>query len=517
MFRISKENICKMKKQRYTLKLFFVKSVIYAILAIIITCAVVGVYSFSKINEYINKIVENKLIDVSASVGSFIDNEKELFNLQQGEEYTEVYQRCVKKLREIRDITDITYIYVIRNDESGKTFFVIDADEEVPNPIGLEYIAEDIECRNIAFAGGYTISGISYYYEDFGTLISGYAPIKDDGGNVIAVVGVDYNIDELNEGINRTLIIYLLICAAISAVMVLIFIFLESIEYRGTQRSVNESIVEIRNVSAEVNGSSGELHKGSITLSKNANYSLSAVNEMSATMDETSAMVSQNSGNMQKAMEYFKESAFELHNSVEKMKEFNTSIEDIKISSGEIQKMTDFINDIAKKTKILALNAEVEAARVGEAGKGFGVVAKEVGDLAVNVASAAGNIKKIIEKNVALTKKTVSSSGEINKSLSSVNHKLINFSTIINEVSAASIEQDKGLKYLTNAASAIEQTVTSDADLANELKVSADMLINITKTLSESIDSIEKVMVIKPKRAFTKLSVKSEKRRQNIT
>lgn len=484
-----------MKNRRYTLKLFFIKSVIYAILAIIITCAIVGIYSFDKINEYMNLIVENKLIDVSASVASFVNNEKELFNLRQGEEHTDVYQRCVKKLREIKNLTNLMYIYIIRNDENGKTFYLIDTDEEVSNPIGAEYIAKDIEYRTIAFNGKHTISGVNYY-EEFGNLISGYAPIMDSSGNIIAVLVVDYSVDELNEGISRTLRIYLLICAAIAASIALIFILLESIEYHGTQKLVNESIVAIKNVTSDVSGSSKELHKGSMTISDNTNFSLSAVSEMSKTMDETSAMINQNSSNTQKATQYFEESALELRNSTEKMKELNSNIADIKISSDEIRKITEFINSIAKQTKILALNAEVEAARVGEAGKGFSVVAKEVGGLAQNVESAVENIKHIVAKNVMLTEKTVSNSSEINKALSSVNQRLSNFSTIIHEVSEAGVNQEKSLNYLTNATSTIEQTITSNANLANEIRISADTLIDITDTLTESIDNIEKVIVI---------------------
>lgn len=480
-------------KSRHTFKAFFIKSIFYAIFAIIITCIIVGIYSFNSINGYINQIMENKLIDVAISSAAFLNNEPELFELQAGDEYTDVYQRCLKKLKEIRDTTDIKYIYVLKKDMSGTTVFVIDADEEVANPIGLEYIADDIEYRNITFSGQYTVSE-GTYGSGFGELISCYAPIKDNSGNVIAILGVDYSLDTLNADIRKTFRIYLMICAAVTIVIVLLFMFLSNFGYQRTKKLLSGSISEIKNISAEVDNFSKELRRGNVTLSDNTSSSLAAIDGMSATMDETSSMIKQNNNNTQKATEYFKKSALEIQSSTEKMKELDAGMAGIKESSDEIQKIIEVINNIAKQTKILALNAEVEAARVGEAGKGFSIVAKEVGDLAMSSENAARDINAIITNNIMLTQKAVTDSVSVNKAMIAVNQRLNDFSLIINELSMAGVEQEKGLHHLVNASDMIKQAVTSNADLANEIKISANTLSNMTDDLNHNVNSIEKIM-----------------------
>ena len=103
-----------------------------------------------------------------------------------------------------------------------------------------------------------------------------------------------------------------------------------------------------------------------------------------------------------------------------KMKSMTQSMDELKKSSGEISKIIKVIDDIAFQTNMLALNAAVEAARAGDAGQGFAVVAEEVRNLAQKSAQAAKNTTEIIDKNIELSEQGVSLSDEVNKALDEI-------------------------------------------------------------------------------------------------
>ena len=87
-----------------------------------------------------------------------------------------------------------------------------------------------------------------------------------------------------------------------------------------------------------------------------------------------------------------------------------TKLEQAGLDVGEVVKM---INSIAKQTNLLALNATIEAVRAGNAVKGFGVVAKEVKELANQAASAAEEITRMIEEIQSDTKEAKNSINEL--------------------------------------------------------------------------------------------------------
>lgn len=87
----------------------------------------------------------------------------------------------------------------------------------------------------------------------------------------------------------------------------------------------------------------------------------------------------------------------------ETMTELLDIMEQMQTSAESIEKIMDIINGITSQTKLLALNASIEAARVGTMGKGFSVVASEVGQLAQQIEAEAGEIRKVISDNASLT------------------------------------------------------------------------------------------------------------------
>ena len=104
----------------------------------------------------------------------------------------------------------------------------------------------------------------------------------------------------------------------------------------------------------------------------------SSVEELAATISDISTSAKRTAQAAKEAGQFVEQAGSHLGTSVEYVKELNTAMEKISVSSQEIGKIIATIENIAFQTNILALNAAVEAARAGSAGKGFAVVADEV-------------------------------------------------------------------------------------------------------------------------------------------
>ncbi|CNK23370.1 TPA: Tar ligand binding domain-containing protein [Yersinia enterocolitica] len=163
------------------------------------------------------------------------------------------------------------------------------------------------------------------------------------------------------------------------------------------------------------------------------------------------------------------------------------SMADISAGSQEIAEIITLIESVAFQTNILALNAAIEAAHAGQHGRGFSVVAREVGILAHQSGHSALNIKRLIgnsSKSISAGANLVGRSGD---NLRAIIGSVIKVTDLMTEISAASQEQSKGIEDITAQVGMINEVTRLNADLVDQSTQASEVLQKQIFQLNQSV------------------------------
>lgn len=309
--------------------------------------------------------------------------------------------------------------------------------------------------------------------------------------NAIYIALIESNVQKIERfQITATVIIVVLVIVSVIAGMIISMIISSRIG-----NSLGSIIINIKNMAGEILSVTNQLNETSGNLAAGASRQAAAIEETAATMNETSSMISQNNENTKQAAQLASTSRNNANKCKEQMTEMINSMEQLKESSDTVGKIIKVIDEISFQTKILALNASVEAARAGgEAGRSFAVVADEVGDLAQRSARATEQTTGIIEKNIALSNSSQKVSGEVSETLKEITAEFEKLYQMIEEIKLASEEQANGVRQVNKAMSDMEDAIQQTAATAEENLVKFEKLTEISENLDELMDGVSKVI-----------------------
>jgi methyl-accepting chemotaxis protein len=242
--------------------------------------------------------------------------------------------------------------------------------------------------------------------------------------------------------------------------------------------SISTLVGEIRSSSQTALDLSDELASRSGELSVKTEEQSAALVQTAASMEQMASSTKNNAENTRLASSRASDASSSARKGGNLMGQVAQNMQSITDCANQMTEIIAIIDGIAFQTNILALNAAVEAARAGDHGKGFSVVAGEVRSLAHRSAEAAKNIKSLI----AVTTENVTQGATVVSEAEKNMHEIVSGASVVSilmdEIAVSTLEQEKGISQITLALSELEKVTQSNVSMVDELAGSSDILKN---------------------------------------
>jgi len=266
--------------------------------------------------------------------------------------------------------------------------------------------------------------------------------------------------------------------------------------YSGDFETIKDALDKIR---FSLNGTFSEVHKaalsvkecsvhvsdGTAVLSKNASDEAGTIQELTASVAQINAKISENAKEAENARKLTATADEAAEQGSGNMRRMIEAIKDIETSAAEIEKIINVIDDIAFQTNILALNAAVEAARAGDAGKGFAVVADEVRNLANKSAEAAAQTGRLIENSIDSVRNGTALADATAKSLDKVVETVSTVSDIMDRIAVSAADQAESAAKISSGMDAINGSIKDNS-------VTAERNAEVSRELSDQFNVLNR-------------------------
>ncbi|WP_408646979.1 methyl-accepting chemotaxis protein [Trinickia dabaoshanensis] len=245
---------------------------------------------------------------------------------------------------------------------------------------------------------------------------------------------------------------------------------------KSMQCSLTSIIGQVRYASESMHRATSEIVAGNEDLSGRTERQAASLEQTAASMQELTDMVSENAENAKQASMLAVSASDIAERGGEVVGQVIGTMHDISVSSKKVVAIIGVIEGISFQTNILALNAAVEAARAGEQGRGFAVVAGEVRLLAQRSATAAREIKNLIEDS---TSKVVSGATLVDRAgqtMEEIRLAIRRVTDIMNDISTASVQQSSGIEQVNNAVTQMDEVTQQNAALVEQAAAASGSL-----------------------------------------
>jgi methyl-accepting chemotaxis protein len=334
---------------------------------------------------------------------------------------------------------------------------------------GFKFVEEFVK---VSKAGG---GFVEYYFEKEGKGIQPKLSYVKQIPGTDYLIGTGVYIDNVEE--ERALLQgkissktreYLVYKAGIFILLLGLITILSFLIARSIVSSIQRIISGLTEGADQVAAASTEVASSSQALAEGSSQQASSLEETSSSLEEMSSMTKQNAANANEA----KAMMIKTKQIVEKvdshMNSMAGAITEITKTSEETGKIIKTIDEIAFQTNLLALNAAVEAARAGDAGAGFAVVANEVRNLALRAAEAARNTNGLIENTIKAVKQGNELTAATREAFRENVENAGKVAQLIEEIASASQEQAQGIAQINGAVSEMDKVTQQTAANAEE-------------------------------------------------
>ena len=265
-------------------------------------------------------------------------------------------------------------------------------------------------------------------------------------------------------------------------------------------------VSEVKGMAAQVQMGAEEISRGNTNLSQRTEEQASSLEETASSMEQMTSTVKQTADNAGQANQLAMAARQQAEKGGAVVSNAVAAMGGINAASKKIADIIGVIDEIAFQTNLLALNAAVEAARAGEQGRGFAVVATEVRNLAGRSATAAKEIKALIQDSVAKVEEGSRLVDESGKTLEEIVNAVKKVTDIVAEIAAASREQSSGIEQVNKAVMQMDEGTQQNAALVEQAAAASQAIV-------EQVISLNTLVARYQVRGDSKASADSQARR----
>ncbi|MYM29074.1 PAS domain-containing protein [Duganella sp. CY15W] len=256
---------------------------------------------------------------------------------------------------------------------------------------------------------------------------------------------------------------------------------------RQTNINLHSIIGDVRANFDEISVATDEIADGNMDLSGRTESQASSLQQTASSMEELTATVQQSATSVASANQLAERAREVATQGGTIVSQVVSTMDDISASSNKILDIIGLIDGIAFQTNILALNAAVEAARAGEQGRGFAVVATEVRGLAQRSATAAKEIKELIDTSIQKVQVGTTLTNSAGVTMNEVIQSVCRVSEVMGEISNSTREQSSGIGQVNEAVIKIDDITQQNAALVEQAAAAAGNLAQQTRCVSQAM------------------------------
>lgn len=259
----------------------------------------------------------------------------------------------------------------------------------------------------------------------------------------------------------------------------------------GLRDKLSDTLWRISQSARQVANGSEQVSSGAQILAIGAEEQADSIEKLAIAVNEISEQVMVTKENADKARNQTDRAGAQVSESNQQMQEMISAMNIISERSDEIYKIVKTIQDIAFETNLLALNASVEAARVGELGTGFAVIAREIRSLADKTAMASKNTTALIKESVAAVKNGEKVAHTAADSLLQVIECTKQVIFMVDRIASATENQHKSISNITAEVRQVSDVVQNNASISEELAAASEELSTQTQMLDHMIGQFQ--------------------------